>query len=144
MDTREIYPAKDFLVEFDKQHLQPIGADFIVEYFEDGFRLRPEITGDQIFCYNYQGSQTTFAVHNLDWWGGRIDEVYGFGQWITSDFCRFRLVPTSDSLLHNRDTDNRPIFAFRTYEDVASAKAAIDKYDGVDMGLGTTLELQAL
>ena len=31
-----------------------------------------------------------------------------------------------------------------TYEDVASAKAAIDKYDGVDMGLGTTLELQAL
>merc|ERR1711865_437424 len=31
-----------------------------------------------------------------------------------------------------------------TYEDVAAAKAAIDKYDGVDMGLGTTLELQAL
>merc|ERR1740136_291077 len=31
-----------------------------------------------------------------------------------------------------------------TYEDEASAKAAIDKYDGVDMGLGTTLELQAL
>merc|ERR1740124_1906586 len=30
-----------------------------------------------------------------------------------------------------------------TYEDVAAAKAAIDKYDGVDMGLGTTLELQA-
>lgn len=31
-----------------------------------------------------------------------------------------------------------------TYENVAEAKAAIDKYDGVDMGLGTTLELQAL
>jgi len=31
-----------------------------------------------------------------------------------------------------------------TYETVAAAKAAIDKYDGVDMGLGTTLELQAL
>ena len=30
------------------------------------------------------------------------------------------------------------------FEDAATAKAAIDKYDGVDMGLGTTLELQAL
>ena len=30
------------------------------------------------------------------------------------------------------------------YEEVDAAKAAIDKYDGVDMGLGTTLELQAL
>jgi len=30
------------------------------------------------------------------------------------------------------------------YEETDAAKAAIDKYDGVDMGLGTTLELQAL
>lgn len=30
------------------------------------------------------------------------------------------------------------------YGDIAAAKAAIDKYDGVDMGLGTTLELQSL
>lgn len=30
------------------------------------------------------------------------------------------------------------------FGDIESAKAAIDKYDGVDMGLGTTLELQAL
>ena len=30
------------------------------------------------------------------------------------------------------------------YEEIDSAKAAIEKYDGVDMGLGTTLELQAL
>lgn len=30
------------------------------------------------------------------------------------------------------------------FEEVDAAKAAIDKYDGVDMGLGTTLELQAL
>jgi hypothetical protein len=30
------------------------------------------------------------------------------------------------------------------FAEVAAAKAAIDKYDGVDMGLGTTLELQAL
>jgi len=30
------------------------------------------------------------------------------------------------------------------YEETTAAKAAIDKYDGVDMGLGTTLELQAL
>jgi len=30
------------------------------------------------------------------------------------------------------------------YDDVDAAKAAIYKYDGVDMGLGTTLELQAL
>jgi len=30
------------------------------------------------------------------------------------------------------------------FEEVSQAKAAIDKYDGVDMGLGTTLELQAL
>jgi hypothetical protein len=30
------------------------------------------------------------------------------------------------------------------FEDAETAKAAIDKYDGVDMGLGTTLELQAL
>lgn len=30
------------------------------------------------------------------------------------------------------------------FEKTESAKAAIDKYDGVDMGLGTTLELQAL
>jgi len=29
-----------------------------------------------------------------------------------------------------------------TYKDVAAAKAAVDKYDGVDMGLGTILELQ--
>ena len=30
------------------------------------------------------------------------------------------------------------------YEDATTAQAAIDKYDGMDMGLGTTLELQAL
>lgn len=30
------------------------------------------------------------------------------------------------------------------FESVDAAKAAIDKYDGVDMGLGTTLELRAL
>lgn len=30
------------------------------------------------------------------------------------------------------------------YEEASMAKAAIEKYDGVDMGLGTTLELQAL
>jgi len=30
------------------------------------------------------------------------------------------------------------------YETIDSAKAAIDKYDGVDMGLGTSLELRAL
>ena len=28
------------------------------------------------------------------------------------------------------------------YEDVDTAKAAIDKYDGMDMGLGTTLTLE--
>lgn len=30
------------------------------------------------------------------------------------------------------------------FEEVGQAKAAIEKYDGMDMGLGTTLELQAL
>ena len=30
------------------------------------------------------------------------------------------------------------------FEEAEQAKAAIDKYDGMDMGLGTTLELQAL
>ena len=30
------------------------------------------------------------------------------------------------------------------FEDAATAKACIDKYDGVDMGLGTTLEFKAL
>ena len=29
------------------------------------------------------------------------------------------------------------------YEDVAAAKSAVDKYDGQDMGLGTTLELES-
>lgn len=30
------------------------------------------------------------------------------------------------------------------FEEIDAAKAAIEKYDGVDMGLGTTLELQSL
>ena len=30
------------------------------------------------------------------------------------------------------------------FEEIGAAKAAIEKYDGVDMGLGTTLELQSL
>jgi len=30
------------------------------------------------------------------------------------------------------------------FEDAKTAKAAIDKYDGTDMGMGTTLELKAL
>lgn len=40
--------------------------------------------------------------------------------------------------------DGTSFSGFAEFEDVETAKAAIDKYDGMDMGTGTKLSLRAL
>ena len=51
--------------------------------------------------------------------------------------------PVVDIVVEESD-DGMTLSGRVEYEDVATAKQAVDKYDGVDMGLGTTLELQSV
>lgn len=51
--------------------------------------------------------------------------------------------PVVDIMVEESD-DGMTLSGRVEYEDIATAKQAVDKYDGVDMGLGTTLELQSI
>jgi len=51
--------------------------------------------------------------------------------------------PLADLSIEESD-DGLTLSGRAEFEEIDAAKAAIEKYDGVDMGLGTTLELQAL
>jgi len=51
--------------------------------------------------------------------------------------------PLADLSVEESD-DGLSLSGRAEFEELDAAKAAIEKYDGVDMGLGTTLELQAL
>ncbi len=84
--TTEIYPASNFEVEFDSLHAQLLHTPFYVKMLDDDtFELNYSGSGQG--AYNYTTRNMSGGVGNQEY-----SELHRFGEWITSDAFRFKVI----------------------------------------------------
>ncbi len=90
--TSEIYPANDYKVEFDTLHPQLLNTPFYIKKLDgNSFELKYNNEGQGAYNYN---KHTSCSGPNFV----EVKKQYELGQWITTDWFRFRILSNNLTL----------------------------------------------